>query len=258
MITACTLGLMLAAEPAEDDIMQRPPRHPKKRLLGPFFYWRTFYVATIFIFFVLGSVAWINDMSEPRVVLQTFNTTIDGVVYTNSTNATVRAAPTGEQHAIAFNTLVFCEITYAFNCRFLHQSSLHPRVFYGNPFSWCCALVMVCLQMLITYVPGLNTFFDMEPMTGVSWGICFFFAIMCFFLVELEKYCSVRFAGTSKMCFDRFRKACCGCKCRCKMACCLNPDFEPGDDLPKKKVKIPAKFKQGASLRHIHEVTEPV
>jgi hypothetical protein len=39
LITAITMGMMLAAEPAEDDIMQRPPRRPGKRLLGKLVLW---------------------------------------------------------------------------------------------------------------------------------------------------------------------------------------------------------------------------
>jgi hypothetical protein len=39
LITAITMGMMLAAEPAEPDIMQRPPRRPGKRLLGKLILW---------------------------------------------------------------------------------------------------------------------------------------------------------------------------------------------------------------------------
>lgn len=39
LITAITMGMMLAAEPAEDDIMSRPPRRPGKRLLGKLILW---------------------------------------------------------------------------------------------------------------------------------------------------------------------------------------------------------------------------
>jgi magnesium-transporting ATPase (P-type) len=33
LVTACTLGIMLAAEPPEPNVMDRPPRRPGKRLL---------------------------------------------------------------------------------------------------------------------------------------------------------------------------------------------------------------------------------
>ena len=162
MITACTLGLILVIEPAESTVMDRPPRRLNKGLIGSFFYWRNIYVTFIFITFVLGSVSWIKAMDP------------------------IKYGPTS-QRAIAFNTLIFCEIGYAFNCRFLKLSSLHPRVFRGNPAAWWCALFMGGLNVLVTYVPGLNGFFSMSAMDGPQWGIVFLFMICSFLLVELEK-----------------------------------------------------------------------
>jgi magnesium-transporting ATPase (P-type) len=239
MITSCTLGLMLAAEPAEPDVMSRPPRHPKERLLGKMFYWRCFYVATIFVLFVLGSVAWINDLSDNE-----------------------NGAEEGLQHAIAFNTLVFCEVFYAFSCRYLHQSSFHPRVFFGNPLAWICALLVVSLQMLITYVSGLNTFFSMTPMTGVAWGICIFFAVIGFIIVEIEKYLGSKVKRFTKPFLDRIFGMCSRCRCTClsRLSCCQDVDFEAGDDIPKHRVKINPKQKHGGGLRHIlmKNLKEPV
>lgn len=40
MVTSSTLGLALAFEPAEPDIMTRPPRPPGEALLSGFFVWR--------------------------------------------------------------------------------------------------------------------------------------------------------------------------------------------------------------------------
>jgi len=251
MITACTLGLMLAVEPPEVDIMERPPRKPTARLLGLFFYWRSFFVATVFIFFVLGSVAWINVIATPYMTTTVTNTTIDGVLYVNVTNNLVRAASEGLQHSIALNTLVFCQTTYAFNCRFLKKSSLHPRIFFGNYLAWVCAFVMIGLQMLITYVPGLNTFFSMEPMTGEAWGITILFCVLSFLIVELEKYLSTPLSPYTKPIIEALNRACCNCRVsRLKCRCCAEIDYEP-HEAPKAKEKIPPKLKQGASLRLI-------
>lgn len=165
MITACTLGLILAIEPAESTVMDRPPRRLNKGLIGSFFYWRNIFVTFIFICFVLGSVSWIKAL--------------DPIKYGPSS-----------QRSIAFNTLIFCEIGYAFNCRFLKLSSIHPRIFHGNPGAWVCAFLMAGLNVLVTYVPGLNTFFSMTGMDGTQWGIVIFFAVVSFLLVELEKVLS--------------------------------------------------------------------
>ena len=44
------------------------------------------------------------------------------------------------------------------------------------------------LQVMIVYIPGLNTFFGMGPMDGIQWGIAFGCAIITFVLVEIEKF----------------------------------------------------------------------
>ena len=40
MATSSTLGLALAFEALERDVMRRPPRDPRERLLNAFFVWR--------------------------------------------------------------------------------------------------------------------------------------------------------------------------------------------------------------------------
>ena len=49
---------MLAAEPAEPGIMNRPPRRPGKRLLGKLVMWRCFFVCAILVVMVLGMFSW--------------------------------------------------------------------------------------------------------------------------------------------------------------------------------------------------------
>jgi hypothetical protein len=46
LVTACTLGIMLAAEPPEPSVMDRPPRRPGKRLLVSVFSGRCSHVRT--------------------------------------------------------------------------------------------------------------------------------------------------------------------------------------------------------------------
>jgi magnesium-transporting ATPase (P-type) len=61
MVTALTMGMMLAMEPAEDDIMARTPRRVGKRLLGKLVLWRCFFVSLLDILvrgvYGLGSYA---------------------------------------------------------------------------------------------------------------------------------------------------------------------------------------------------------
>lgn len=48
------MGMMLAAEPAEPDIMERRPRRPGKRLLGKLILWRCAFVSGLIVILVLG------------------------------------------------------------------------------------------------------------------------------------------------------------------------------------------------------------
>jgi magnesium-transporting ATPase (P-type) len=58
LVTSTTLGLALAAEPAEPTVMEQPPRRPNKRLVGKMLLWRMFFVCHVIVCLVLGMFAW--------------------------------------------------------------------------------------------------------------------------------------------------------------------------------------------------------
>jgi hypothetical protein len=49
MVTAVTLALALAFEPAEPDVMRRPPRDPGEAIHSGFLIWRVVFVSTVFL-----------------------------------------------------------------------------------------------------------------------------------------------------------------------------------------------------------------
>jgi magnesium-transporting ATPase (P-type) len=154
------MGMALAAEPAEPDIMQRPPRRPGKRLLGKLILWRCCFVSVLIVILVLGMYAW----------------------------GGAQGLSIHKRRAEAFNTLVFCEIGYSVTTRFIKAPAIHPRVFRGN---WVMLLSMgvtAALQVLLTYVPGLNWFFAMQDgMDGVQWARVLVCMVVVFLVVEAEK-----------------------------------------------------------------------
>jgi len=54
MVVAVTLGLALAFEPAEADIMKRQPRDPAAPLLDGFLLWRVIFVSALLLVGVFG------------------------------------------------------------------------------------------------------------------------------------------------------------------------------------------------------------
>jgi len=160
LVTAVTMGMMLAAEPAEPGVMSKPPRRLGKRLLGKLVIWRCVFVCTLLVCIVLGCYQW--SLSEGRSLEQS--------------------------RAEAFNVLVFCEIGYVVTTRFLKLSTFHPRVFRGNPLCFGSMLLTAALQIFLTYTPGVNWFFSMpEGMAGIQWARAFGAMFVVYAIVEIEK-----------------------------------------------------------------------
>ncbi|KAG1675876.1 hypothetical protein FOA52_001533 [Chlamydomonas sp. UWO 241] len=160
MVTALTMGLMLAMEPAEDDIMSRPPRRPGKRLLGKLILWRCFFVSTLLDILVLGMYGW--ALSDGRGL--------------------------NKARAEAFNTLVFGEIGYSVTTRFIKHPTFHPRVFRGNVFVYLSIAVTAGLQGMFTYVPGLQWFMDVpDGMDALQWARVMVCMVVVYVIVEVEK-----------------------------------------------------------------------
>lgn len=165
MITSITMGIAVAFEPAEPDVMRRPPRRPTKRLLGKQILWRTVFVAALMVAAILGAFQLNLNLGTSLPVAR----------------------------AEAFTTLVLCEVMYAFNARFLRSSSLSRRSFRGNPTFFYSIVITVGLQVLLVHAPGVNEFFSCAPMGGDEWGRAIGFAFGVFFIIEIEKWAAPRF-----------------------------------------------------------------
>merc|ERR1712070_159790 len=74
------------------------------------------------------------------------------------------------------------------SARFSFQNSMHPRVFKDNVFVLWSLLIVTVLQLMITYIPGLNNIvFAMAPMYAFQWGIVLLGGIIVFIGLEMEK-----------------------------------------------------------------------
>eukprot|EP00879_Flechtneria_rotunda_P021127 GHRR01022257.1.p1 GENE.GHRR01022257.1~~GHRR01022257.1.p1 ORF type:complete len:155 (+),score=42.35 GHRR01022257.1:185-649(+) len=92
------------------------------------------------------------------------------------------------RRAEAFNVLVFSEIGYSITTRFIKVTSFSVRTLTGNPWCWVSIAVTAALQVLLTYVPGLNWFFSMpEGMLGIQWARVVVCMVVVYITVEVEK-----------------------------------------------------------------------
>jgi len=160
LICAVTLGFIAAVEPAEDGIMDKPPRRIGKRIIGRFLLLRIILATIVLVASTVGAVFW----------------------------AQAEGYDLAEQRSQALNTLSFGAIMVTLSARFAYNSSFNMRLLRGNFLCWWSVGIMAGLQILITYTPGLNsTLFGMAPMDGLQWGIVALFMAVTFVVMEVEK-----------------------------------------------------------------------
>ena len=160
MVTAVTLSLALAYEPAEKGIMTRAAAPPGRL-----------------------------DHQPPRARLRARRCRCSSAA--RRSRVFYGGAATGVDIAYARTEavamLALGQLAFLLNCRFLSRSSLTLDVFRGNPAIWWSALALIALQLVYTYVPFMNDLFGSRPLAIWSWGLPFVLSIAIFLAVELLK-----------------------------------------------------------------------
>ena len=169
LVTAVTLGMALAFEPPEPDIMARSPRPPKEPIASGYFIWRVGFVSFLMLIATFGLFE-----------LQLAN---------GATHETARTA--------AVNTLVGCEIAYLFSARFLYASSISWEALLGSRPVLIAIGLTVILQALLTYAPWMQTLFGTAELGLDTWAQIVAASVALFVIVEIEK-AVFRFAASGK------------------------------------------------------------
>ncbi|MBN2963999.1 cation-transporting P-type ATPase [Sulfurospirillum sp. T05] len=159
MVTAVTLALALSFEPSEPDIMRRPPRKSGERILDGVLVWRIGFVSVL-----IGGA------------------TMGVFFYEIHEGVGLEVART-----IAVNTLVFGEIFYLFNARFLRTSSLRKEKLFSNPVAWVCVGILLVLQLVFVYMPFMQFLFASSALAWKHWFISLGIGMVIFGIVEAEK-----------------------------------------------------------------------
>ncbi len=159
LVTAITLALALAFEPAEADIMRRPPRDPARPMLSGFMIWRILFVSALLVAGSLGLFLWELERGMSLEVART----------------------------AAVNTLFMGEVFYLFNCRRLTAPVLDRSAFTGNRWVLLAIAILLGLQALFTYWPPMQALFRTAALDAATWGNILIVGVLVFFAVELEK-----------------------------------------------------------------------
>ncbi len=160
MVTAVTLALALAFEPAEPNVMRRPPRRASEPLLSGFLAWRILFVSVILVAGTFGLFLW----------HRAHGTSLE------------------EARTIAVNTLVMFEVFYVFSSRYILEPSLSREALFGNRYVLYAAGLVLGLQVVFTYTPPMQHLFGTVPLDAKTWMQIVLVAATVFPLVELEKW----------------------------------------------------------------------
>lgn len=159
MITAVTLGLALAFERPEADIMDRPPRPRDAPLLSGYLLWRIGAVTALLVPGSFGLFLWVD-----------------------SQGGTIEEARTA-----AVNALVMGEIFYLWNARYILAPSLSLDALFGSRPVLISIATAATLQLGFTYLPFMQALFGTAPLGPAAWGPILVAGLAVFALVEIEK-----------------------------------------------------------------------
>ncbi|MGP1254314.1 MAG: cation-transporting P-type ATPase [Kiloniellales bacterium] len=159
MVSSVLLAMTLAFEPAEQGVMRRAPRPAGEPILSRFVLWRVGFVSLLFSAGIFGKF----------------------------TLAQAQGSSVEEARTIAVNTLVVMEIFYLFSVRYLHDTSLSLRGFFGTRPVLIAVAAVTALQFLFTYAPFMEAFFGTRPLSLLQGLQVFVVGVAVLLILELEK-----------------------------------------------------------------------
>lgn len=158
-VTAVTLALALAFEPAEQGVMSYSPRPPDEPLITRVLAIRILYVSLLMIVVTFLVFEW--ELSR---------------------GSSIELARTS-----AVNMLVVSELVYLFNIRHFTVPAFNREILTGNLIALWVSIALIGLQLLFTYAPPLQQVFRSEPLELASWAVIIGLGLAKFLAVEVEK-----------------------------------------------------------------------
>ena len=156
LVTDGLPALALSAEPAESDVMKRPPRHPKESIFAHGLGAHAIWVGLLMAGIVLFLQAW--SLKTEHVHWQT----------------------------MVFTVLCLTQLGHVLAIR-SEKESLFKMGLFSNKYLLGAVALTFILQMATIYVPFLNPIFKTEPLTLSELTIAIALSSGVFFAVEIEK-----------------------------------------------------------------------
>ena len=157
LVTDGLPALALAVEPADSDVMDRPPRSPKEGIFAGRLWLHMLWVGLL--------------MAGVSIFAQAY------------------AIQVGSAHwqTMVFTVLTLSQMGQVLAIRSGRESLFRQGLFSNRPLLGSVALVFV-LQLATIYLPPLNPFFNTAPLSAVELAFCLALSAVVFVAVEIEKW----------------------------------------------------------------------
>jgi len=157
LVTDGLPGLALTAEPAERDIMQRPPRHPQASIFGD-----GMWQYMLAVGFLIGGLSLL-------------------------TQAWAYGGRSDNWQTMVFTVLTLSQLIHALTIRSQHESLLTIG-FMSNPKLLGVIVFSIALQLAVIYLPACQQIFKTSPLTGFELALCCAISSVVFVAVEGGKW----------------------------------------------------------------------
>lgn len=150
-------GLALASEPAEANIMKRPPRAPQENIFANGMGWHILIVGFLIGMVTMGMQAW--------------------AIHNNYDH----------WQSMVFTVLAFSQLGHVMAIRSSDQSTFTIGIF-SNKAMITALIITVGLQLMILYVPFFNDVFKTKPLSLKELAITMVASTIVFWSVEISKF----------------------------------------------------------------------
>jgi len=166
LVTDGLPALALAVEPAEPNVMKRPPFDPRENIFARGMGLYMVRIGIVLAIITITLMVWAHGYTTTH----TFGDTYSPDRWQTMVFTTLCLAQMGHAIAIRSNTQLTIE--------------LDPRT---NPYIWGSVIMTTVLQMVLIYSEPFRRFFGTYLLTPTELAVCFGFSALMFVWIELEK-----------------------------------------------------------------------
>jgi Ca2+-transporting ATPase len=154
-------AIALGVDPGDPDLMKKKPRHPDESV----------FTKDVKVY-----------LSAVPILMTTL--LLSGYFYLRPWEG---ASQLTEARTLLFTAMILMELANALSARSLKYPLLKVGVF-KNRFLWIAILSSMALQLLVLYVPGIQSIFGVSSPKLMDWAVAILFTAITFGSLEIGKY----------------------------------------------------------------------